>query len=115
LIPGWRLYGDGNRLVRARLSTLLWICWNHNIYEVRADLAGHIFRLHYHHARVVHASDDLRIHRLPVVDAQGKLTGILSLNDLALEARREAKGGGREIKSVDVAETLGVLCDHRAT
>jgi CBS domain-containing protein len=58
---------------------------------------------------------EMRIHRLPVVDAQGQLAGILSLNDLALEARKEAKGGGRQIKSVDVAETLGVLCDHRTT
>jgi CBS domain-containing protein len=54
-----------------------------------------------------------RVRRLPVVDAQGKLAGILSLNDLACQARKEAKLGGKEIKSVDVADTLGAICEHR--
>jgi predicted transcriptional regulator len=53
------------------------------------------------------------VRRLPVLDAQGKLAGILSLNDLAREARKQAKSGGRDIKSVDVADTLGVICEHR--
>ena len=56
---------------------------------------------------------ETHVRRLPVVDAQGKLAGILSLNDLAREARKQTKGGGREIKAVDVAETLGVICEHR--
>ena len=56
---------------------------------------------------------EIRVRRLPVVDAQGKLAGILSLNDLALEARKETKSGGRDLKSVDVADTLGVICEHR--
>ena len=56
---------------------------------------------------------EARVHRLPVVDSQGKLAGILSLNDLAREARKQAKGSGREVRPVDVADTLGVLCEHR--
>src|SRR5262249_10425029 len=56
---------------------------------------------------------EIRVHRLPVVAAHGRLAGILSLNDLAIEARKEARGGGRELKPDEVADTLSAICEHR--
>ena len=55
---------------------------------------------------------DNRIRRLPVVDENGHLTGILSLNDLALAAR---PGGPRpkDLGSETIASTLAAICQHR--
>ena len=49
-----------------------------------------------------------RIRRLPVVDAQGKLAGILSLNDIVLVTRSGAKG----VKPGVVLETFKSICSH---
>jgi CBS domain-containing protein len=46
-----------------------------------------------------------RIRRLPVIDAQGQLLGMLSLKDLALAAK-----AGSEISFEDVALTLQTVC-----
>ena len=63
-----------------------------------------------------HASDkDLarmmstgQIRRVPVVDADRRLVGIVSLNDLALAMRR-----GRAVPAAEVAETLAAVCEPR--
>ncbi len=55
---------------------------------------------------------EARVRRLPVVDASGKLVGLLSLNDLAREASRQRKLPGRQI-SVEVADTLGAISRPR--
>ncbi len=54
-----------------------------------------------------------RVRRLPVVDAEGQLVGILSLNDLA---RRAAKGRGPAAigRQRDVAKTLAAVSAPRA-
>lgn len=57
-----------------------------------------------------------RIHRLPVIDAEGKLVGVLSLDDLALETERERKGiAKRELTAAEIAETLAAVCHPRVT
>jgi CBS domain-containing protein len=56
-----------------------------------------------------------QIRRLPVIDEGGSILGILSLNDIALEAeheRRSAKGR-KEVKSEEVAATLAAVCEPR--
>ncbi len=59
---------------------------------------------------------DNRIRRLPVVDKAGRLVGILSLNDIAREARREAASGRRaEVGEEDVTETLAMICEPRGS
>jgi CBS domain-containing protein len=55
---------------------------------------------------------EARVRRLPVVDASGKLVGLLSLNDLAREASRQRRSPGRQI-SVEVADTLGAISHPR--
>jgi CBS domain-containing protein len=50
---------------------------------------------------------DNRIRRLPVLDQKEHLVGILSLNDVAREAQREAASGKRaEVTAQGVSETL---------
>lgn len=52
-----------------------------------------------------------RIRRLPVVDADRHLVGILSLDDIAREAAHERKGKGRaEITTEEVCDTLAAIC-----
>jgi CBS-domain-containing membrane protein len=52
-----------------------------------------------------------QLRRLPVVDSEGRLVGILSLNDLVRHAK---KGGGKKhVSHSDVMATLKSLGEHR--
>jgi CBS domain-containing protein len=52
-----------------------------------------------------------QVRRLPVIKG-GRLVGIISLNDLALAAKRKKKNGA---SAQDVAQTLASICEHRAS
>jgi CBS domain-containing protein len=54
---------------------------------------------------------DKQVRRLPVIDAKGKLRGILSLDDVAIKARELANPA--EISADDIEQTLGAICRHR--
>ncbi|MFN0062504.1 MAG: CBS domain-containing protein [Myxococcaceae bacterium] len=56
-----------------------------------------------------------RIRRLPVVDEQGLLVGLLALNDIAREARRQHGKRRPEVNAAGVAGTLAALCEPRST
>ena len=59
---------------------------------------------------------DNQVRRLPVLDANEHLVGILSLNDVAREAQREAASGKRaEVTGESVAETLASVCQSRSS
>ena len=59
---------------------------------------------------------DNRVRRLPVVDQNERLVGILSLNDLAREAQRDAAAGKRaEVSEEGVSKTLASVCQPRTT
>ncbi len=51
-----------------------------------------------------------RIRRLPVLDAQGCITGMISLADLAREAARERTQSRKEITETEVGDTLAAIC-----
>lgn len=55
-----------------------------------------------------------RIRRLPVVDEQGAVVGILSLADLARVAARENTLPKREITEAEVGDTLASICQPGA-
>ena len=52
---------------------------------------------------------EFQVHRLPVVDAAGKLVGVISINDLA----RRAAGEADEEFEEEVALTLGAISHPR--
>lgn len=57
---------------------------------------------------------DNQIRRLPVVDTFGKLVGLISLNDIAVEAKREAEAGRTpEITEEEIGTMLSAICQHR--
>jgi CBS domain-containing protein len=58
---------------------------------------------------------EARIRRLPVVDGEDTLVGMISLADLAQEAARERAGTSQEITETEVGDTLAAICEplHR--
>jgi CBS domain-containing protein len=54
-----------------------------------------------------------RVRRLPVIDAEGNLQGVLSMNDVVLRA----KGNGakkQDLSYGDVMQTFKAICEHPA-
>jgi CBS-domain-containing membrane protein len=79
-----------------------------------------------HKVIACHASDgisqaealmrDNQVRRLPVLDQNEHLVGILSLNDVAREAQRQTSAGKRaEVTKDAVAETLAFVCQPRVS
>ena len=54
---------------------------------------------------------EAHIRRLPVVDDEQTLLGMISLADLAREAYREQSQSQREITARDICGTLAVICE----
>jgi CBS domain-containing protein len=54
-----------------------------------------------------------RVRRLPVVDAEGKLVGVLSISDLA-RAAVAAKAKKKPVAASDVGKTLGAISSPAA-
>jgi CBS domain-containing protein len=52
-----------------------------------------------------------RIRRLPVIDEQDALVGMISVADLVREATREQTDAVREISEAEVNETLSAICE----
>ena len=58
--------------------------------------------------RALEAMQEHKIRRLPVVNAEGELEGILSMNDVVLHA----KGKGDSLAYRDVVKTYQAICEH---
>ena len=56
-----------------------------------------------------------RVRRLPVIDEQGLLLGMISLADLAREAARENHSPKQEITEMEVGDTLAAICQPSTT
>jgi predicted transcriptional regulator len=54
-----------------------------------------------------------KVRRLPVVGADGKLEGILSLNDVVLKAEETKDKKAPELSYGDVVNTYKAICQHR--
>lgn len=54
-----------------------------------------------------------RVRRLPVVDLDGRLVGLISLNDLARESARQQTRVQKDLTPLDVSATLAAICQPR--
>ena len=54
-----------------------------------------------------------RVRRLPVVDLDGRLVGLISLNDLARESVRQQTRVQKDLTPVEVSATLAAICQPR--
>jgi CBS domain-containing protein len=54
-----------------------------------------------------------KIRRLPIVNRDGTLRGILSLNDIALRAEEESGRHHPELTYEDAMSTVKAICEHR--
>jgi CBS domain-containing protein len=54
-----------------------------------------------------------QVRRLPVIDAEGALVGLLSISDLALEAERQRRKRKKDISAAEVGEILAALSAPR--
>jgi CBS domain-containing protein len=61
--------------------------------------------------RILHTN---QLHRLPVLDADEHLIGLLSLADVAREAAHERARGAHEVTDAQVAETVESISEPRA-
>lgn len=66
-------------------------------------------------ANVEKTMREARIRRLPVVDDQGALIGIIGLADLAREAARERTAAKQEVTESEVGDTLAAICESTTT
>ncbi len=55
-----------------------------------------------------------QIRRLPVVDADSRLVGIISLNDIAREAERERSKRKKEVTANEIGLALAAICKARS-
>ena len=53
-----------------------------------------------------------KIRRLPVVNFEGELEGILSMNDIVLQAKKSNTTAADSIKYSDVVKTYQAICCH---
>lgn len=54
-----------------------------------------------------------RVRRLPVVDLDGHLVGLISLNDLARESVRQQTRVQKDLTPQDISATLAAICQPR--
>ena len=81
--------------VRCAMSAEAWTC------SAEESVRDAMATMREHHVR-----------RLPVVDGNGRLEGILSLDDVAAEARPERSLVPGHRLDLAVAETMHALCEH---
>lgn len=62
--------------------------------------------------QALQAMQEHKIRRLPVVNAEGELEGILSMNDIVLKADASAETAGDGIAYGDVVKTYRAICEH---
>ncbi len=56
---------------------------------------------------------EAQVRRLPIIDKEGNLLGLLSLCDLAREAERERTRRRKQVKDDEIGRTLSGICRER--
>jgi CBS-domain-containing membrane protein len=83
--------------------------------RVNSAMSGslHVVRVRDPLAEAERKMQEFQVRRLPVVGVDGRLVGLLSMNDIAREAARERPHRPRAVTSDDVAATLASVCRPR--
>jgi len=66
--------------------------------------------------RIEHAEGIMKLHqvrRLPVIDSDGRLVGLIAANDLARETARELKKKAPEARADVFVSTIAAICEPR--
>jgi CBS domain-containing protein len=58
---------------------------------------------------VLNAMGELQVRRMPVIDAKGKLVGLLSMDDVVLHSEPKAAGRTPALSNDDVVDTLKLV------
>ena len=74
------------------------------VYSVKPDDDVH---------KALEVMQDRKVRRLPVVDADGALQGMLSMNDVVLRAQESAEKVAPGIAYADVVNTFKAICAHQ--
>jgi CBS-domain-containing membrane protein len=93
-------YTQGKTLGEIKVGDVM----SSQVYACRADES------------IIEAEAKMRKHqvrRLPVVDSTGLLLGIISMNDIALEAEREQQRKRPSVSFGEVGMMLSAVCQHR--
>lgn len=62
--------------------------------------------------QALQAMQEHKIRRLPVVNPEGELEGMLSMNDIVLNAKKPKGGASDSINYEDVVKTYQAICGH---
>jgi len=62
--------------------------------------------------RALEVMREHKVRRLPVVDAEGELKGILSMNDIVLKAKGPNGKKTTPLTYADVVKTFKAICEH---
>lgn len=54
-----------------------------------------------------------QVRRIPVVDDEGRIEGILSINDVVIAAETENRGIKQGVSSTEAISALKAICEHR--
>jgi len=84
--------------------------------SVMSAMSREVFCCHPHEdlASVERLMREKQIHRVPVVDADGRLAGIISLNDIAREAAQESRTKkSRAVSDAEITGTMASVCAPR--
>jgi CBS domain-containing protein len=81
--------------------------------SVEEVMTGHVYAVNPEDEvdQALQAMQEHKIRRLPVLNAEGELEGMLSMNDVVLNAKASADAG-EGIAYGDVVKTYQAICDH---
>lgn len=88
--------------------------WNPSGVSVEEVMTGQVFSVNTEDDidQALQAMQEHKIRRLPVVNAEGELEGILSMNDVVLHASSAGDKASDSIAYEDVIKTFQAICQH---
>lgn len=88
--------------------------WNPSSVCLEEVMSGQVYSVNTEDDidQALQAMQEHKIRRLPVVNAEGELEGILSMNDVVLHANSAGDSASDSIANEDVIKTFQAICQH---